>query len=188
MTRIVIVSLVLGLVGAACSGGSGEPATSTTSPAVVSSTAAPGAATGAGSDLVAQDGDLVEVHYVGTLDDGTTFDSSRDRGKPLSFVVGSGQVIPGFDDAVRGMKVGETKTVHIPAADAYGPHRDDLVVEVPYAPSQGDVKAGDRVTLSNGRPAVVLEVKKDTVVLDANHPLAGKDLTFEVEVMSITRQ
>ncbi len=137
---------------------------------------------------MAQDGDLVEVHYVGTLDDGSQFDSSRDRGQPLSFVVGSGQVIGGFDDAVRGMKVGEVTTVRIEPEDAYGQPSDELIIEVPYAPSQGDVAVGDRVTLSNGQPAVVLEVKDDTVVLDANHPLAGQALTFEIELVSITRE
>lgn len=142
---------------------------------------------GSGGGFVVQDGDLVEVHYVGTLDDGTQFDSSRDRGSPFSFTVASGQVIPGFDDAVRGLRVGESRTVRIPAADAYGEWSQDNVIEVPYGESQSDVAVGDTVYLTDGRAAVVLEVKPDIVVLDANHELAGEALTFEIEVLAITR-
>ena len=134
-----------------------------------------------------QDGDLVDVHYDGTLDDGSTFNSSRERGAPFSFTVGTGQVIPGFDDAVRGLKVGESRTVRILSADAYGEWTEDLVAEVPYGPSQDDVAVGDVVFLNDGRQAIVLEVKEGTVVLDANHTLAGEALTFEIEVLAITR-
>jgi FKBP-type peptidyl-prolyl cis-trans isomerase 2 len=143
----------------------------------------------AGTDggFVAQDGDLLEVHYTGTLDDGSTFDSSRERGTPLSFTVGRGEVIPGFDEAVRGLVVGESTTVRMLPADAYGEWSEDLVVEVPYGPSQGDVAVGDEVFLNTGQSAVVLEVKEGTVVLDTNHALAGEALTFEIEVVAITR-
>lgn len=137
--------------------------------------------------FIVQDGDLVEVHYTGTLDDGSTFDSSRERGSPLSFTAGTGEVIPGFDEAVRGLAVGESRTVRMLPADAYGDWSEDLVVEVPYGPSQGDVAVGDEVFLNTGRAAVVLEVKEGTVVLDANHELAGQALTFEIEVIAITR-
>ncbi|MEN8114692.1 MAG: peptidylprolyl isomerase [Actinomycetota bacterium] len=140
-----------------------------------------------GETFVVQDGDLVEVHYVGTLDDDTQFDSSRDRGAPFSFTVATGQVIPGFDDAVRGLQVGESRTVRIPAEEAYGEWSEDNVVEVPYGESQSDVAVGDQVFLSNGQSAIVLEVKSDTVVLDANHELAGEALTFEIELLLITR-
>jgi FKBP-type peptidyl-prolyl cis-trans isomerase 2 len=140
-----------------------------------------------GGTLVVQDGDLVDVHYVGTLDDGTQFDSSRDRGTPFSFTVASGQVISGFDDAVRGLRVGESRTVRIPAEEAYGSWSEDNIIEVPYGDSQSDVEVGDQVFLSNGQAATVLEVKGDTVVLDANHELAGEALTFEIEVLAITR-
>ena len=140
-------------------------------------------------DLIVQDGDLVEVHYDGTLDDGSTFDSSRDRGSPFSFTVGTGQVIAGFDDAVRGLTAGESRTVTIPAAEAYGEWSEDNVFEVPFAPDQGEVTVGEQVMLNNGRPGVVTEVDHEaqTVVIDANHELAGEALTFEIEVLSITR-
>ena len=143
--------------------------------------------TSAEGGYMAQDGDLVEVHYSGTLDDGSTFDTSRESGTPLSFTVGSGELIAGFDDAVRGLAVGESTTVRVLPADAYGEWRDDLVVEVPYGPSQGDVAVGDEVFLNTGQAALVLEVKEDTVVLDTNHALAGEALTFEIEVLAITR-
>ena len=143
--------------------------------------------TGNEGGFMVQGGDLVEVHYVGTLDDETQFDSSRDRGTPFSFTVASGQVIPGFDDAVRGLRVGESRTVRIPAADAYGEWSQDMVIEVPYGESQSDVAVGDQVYLSNGVAAVVLEVKPDTVILDTNHELAGEALTFDIEVLAITR-
>lgn len=134
-----------------------------------------------------QDGDLVEVHYDGTLDDGSTFDSSRDRGAPFTFTVGTGEVIAGFDDAVRGLKAGESRTVRIEPADAYGERSEENVVEVPYGPDQGDVSVGDEVFLNTGQPATVLEVNDDTVVLDVNHSLAGEALTFSIEVLAITR-
>ena len=143
--------------------------------------------TSAEGGYMAQDGDLVEVHYSGTLDDGSTFDSSRERGAPLPFTVGAGEVIPGFDDAVRGLAVGDSVTVRMLPADAYGEWTEDLVLEVPYGPSQGDVAVGDEVFLNTGQPAVVLEVNEGTVVLDTNHALAGEALTFEIEVLAITR-
>lgn len=175
MRNVAAAAAVLALVVGACGGGGPvEPPG-----AGVTTTVADGS--------VVTEGDLVEVHYVGMLDDGSVFDSSRERNAPLAFVVGSGQVIDGFDAAVRGLAVGETTTVRIPAEEAYGPRRDDLVVEVPVAPSQGDVAVGDRVTLSNGLPGVVVEVRDGTVVVDANHPLAGRALTFEIEVVAITR-
>ena len=149
--------------------------------------AADDAATTTDGGFTVQDGDLVEVHYSGTLDDGSTFDSSRERGAPLSFTVGTGEVIPGFDEAVRGLVVGESITARMLPADAYGEWTEDLVFEVPYGPSQGDVAVGDEVFLNTGQPAVVLEVKEGTVVLDTNHALAGEALTFEIEVLAITR-
>ena len=140
-----------------------------------------------GGAFMVQDGDVVEVHYDGTLDDGSSFDSSRERGTPFSFEVGTDQVIPGFDDAVRGLRIGESREVRIPPAEAYGEWSDENVVEVPYGPDQADVAVGDQVYLNTGQAVIVLEVKKDTVVLDANHELAGEALTFKMEVLSITR-
>jgi len=141
----------------------------------------------AGGTFMVQDGDLVEVHYDGTLDDGSTFDSSRERDTPFTFEVGTGQVIAGFDDAVRGLKIGESREVRMLPGDAYGERSDENIVEVPYGPDQSDVTVGDKVFLNTGQAAIVLEVKKDSVVLDANHELAGQALTFNIEVLSITR-
>jgi peptidylprolyl isomerase len=135
-------------------------------------------------------GKTVRIHYTGTLADGSTFDSSSGR-EPLEFTVGSGQIIPGLDRAIEGMSVGERKTVEVPAADAYGPRNPDGVQSVPrdqvpdHIPldpgTQLQVQTGDGRTL----PVTVTEVTADTVVLDANHPLAGKDLTFEVELVEV---
>jgi FKBP-type peptidyl-prolyl cis-trans isomerase 2 len=182
--RLFLLVAALGIVAAACSSSDdgAEVAPTTTEATVTESTE------GAASDgLAAKDGDIVEVHYVGTLDDGSQFDSSRDRGTPFSFTVGTGQVISGFDTAVRGAQVGDTNTVRMVAADAYGEWAEENVVELPYDASQGELVVGDSVTLSNGQPAEVLEVSAATVKLDANHPLAGEALTFEIEVLVITR-
>mgnify|MGYP001827725762 FL=1 len=169
---VVMVVMALGLTACSSDGESTADDTTTTS---------------TDGGFLVQDGDLIEVHYSGTLDDGSTFDTSRESGTPLSFTVGTGQLIAGFDNAVRGLAVGESTTVRVLPADAYGEWRDDLVVEVPYGPSQGDVAVGDEVFLNTGQAALVLEVKEDTVVLDTNHALAGEALTFEIEVLAITR-
>ena len=133
---------------------------------------------------MANDGDQVSVHYLGTLDDGTVFDSSRERG-PLSFTVGAGQMIVGFDNAARGMAVGETVTVRLEPAEAYGERRDDLVLEVPIGQAPPGLSAGDNVSMSSGARAVVTAVTEATVTVDANHRLAGQALTFEIEMVSI---
>ena len=137
----------------------------------------------------AKPGDTVRIHYTGTLQDGTEFDSSRER-EPLAFTVGAGEVIPGFDAAVTGMSVGDRKTVTIPAAEAYGPHRAELVVEVPrtQVPPQIVPRVGQRLQLGRGDQAlmvVVREVGDETLVLDGNHPLAGEDLTFALELVEV---
>jgi len=197
--RLLLLLAVLGLVAAACSSGSSTEAadaSSTTEGSVTETTAATSTTepqnetSAAGVDdanLIVQDGDIVEVHYVGTLDDGSQFDSSRDRGTPFSFTVGTGQVISGFDDAVRGAKVGDVNTVRMEAADAYGEWTEDNIIEVPFNPEQGDVAVGDEVFLTNGQPATVLDVTEETVTLDANDPLADEALTFEIEILSVTR-
>lgn len=180
---VLLLAAVLALTTAAC--GSDDGAETTDEPTTEATTVATTAP--AEGNFMVQDGDVVEVHYVGTLDDGSQFDSSRDRGQPLSFTVAAGDVINGFDDAVRGLKVGETRVYTMPAEDAYGEWTEELVLELPYGEEQGDVAVGDQVFLNNGQPATILEVNEDTVVLDANHQLAGKALTFEVEIVSITR-
>ncbi len=137
---------------------------------------------------MAETGDFVEVHYDGTLDDGSTFDSSRDRNTPFSFTVGAGQVIAGFDEAVRGLAVGESRKIRIPAAEAYGEWTEENVFELPYGEDQPEVEVGSRVYLNTGRPAVVVEVNEKSVILDANHELAGKALTFDIELLSATKE
>jgi len=145
--------------------------------------------TGCGAAQV-KNGDTVQVNYTGKLADGTVFDSSVERG-PLEFTLGAGQLIPGFEKAVLGMKVGEKKTVTIPANEAYGPHRDEQVVEIPREefPSDLTPQVGQQlvVTQQDGRQIIVVitEVSDETVTIDANHPLAGKDLTFEIELVKI---
>ena len=133
---------------------------------------------------VASDGDTVAVHYRGTLDDGTEFDSSEGR-DPLSFVVGSGQVIAGFDDAVRGLAVGESRTVRIEPEDAYGEYTEEAVIDFPADSAPEGLQVGDAVTLGNGGRGTVLEITDEFVKIDANHPLAGEALTFEIELVSI---
>ena len=135
-------------------------------------------------------GDTVKVHYHGKLTDGSTFDSSEGR-EPLEFEVGSGAVIAGFDEGVTGMSVGEKKTIHIPADDAYGQKQDDLLMEFPLDRFPADMKpeVGMQLNMSNGQgqnfPVVIREVREDGVVLDANHPLAGENLVFDLELVEI---
>jgi len=137
-------------------------------------------------------GDTVKVHYTGTLDDGTQFDSSKDR-EPLQFTIGSGQVIPGFEDGVVGLTVGESKKINIPSEQAYGPYREDLIKTLERTSFPADLELKEGIMLQipqeNGQPAVVQvkELSDDNVTLDANHPLAGKDLNFEIELVEIAQ-
>ena len=139
--------------------------------------------------MAPKNGDTVSVHYRGTLADGTEFDSSAGR-EPLEFVVGSGQVIPGFDTAVIALEPGEKVTVTIPAAEAYGEHAEEGLQNFPLSAFPSPPEAGWAVELSgpDGQrvPATIVEVKDEEVVLDFNHPLAGQDLTFEIELVSAT--
>lgn len=139
----------------------------------------------------ANQGDTVRVHYTGKLNDESVFDSSYERDEPLEFTVGSQQVIPGFDDAVEGMEPGDTKEVHLEAEDAYGARQDDHVVEIEKERLPDDVEpeVGLRLQLQHedGQtvPVTLTEIADDTVTLDANHPLAGEDLNFEIELVEI---
>ncbi len=134
------------------------------------------------------DGDKVRVHYTGTLEDGTMFDSSEGR-DPLEFVVGSGDVIPGFDAAVRELEVGQAKTFTIPSCEAYGDHDPQAVRSVPREMFAQEPEVGWAVELQaedgTRLAAVITEIGEEECVLDFNHPLAGKDLTFAVELVEI---
>ena len=138
----------------------------------------------------ASDGNTVKVHYTGTLEDGTTFDTSKGR-EPLEFTLGEGRIIPGFEGAVKGLQVGEAKTVTIPSEEAYGPHRNELVLEIQRSqlPEGMEPKAGQALQMqqADGRTSVVIvtDVSETTMTVDANHPLAGKDLTFDIELVEI---
>jgi FKBP-type peptidyl-prolyl cis-trans isomerase 2 len=138
----------------------------------------------------AQQGDTVKVHYTGRLDDGTPFDSS-DGGDPLEFTLGGGQIIPGFEEAVVGMEPGQDKTVTIDADQAYGPVREELQVVVDRSefPENVDPEVGQRLQIQqpNGATTIVTvtETNDESVTLDANHPLAGKELTFDLRLVEI---
>jgi FKBP-type peptidyl-prolyl cis-trans isomerase 2 len=135
-------------------------------------------------------GDTVKVHYTGKLEDGTIFDSSINR-DPLEFTMGKGQVIPGFEQALIGMNPGESKTTKIPADEAYGPHRKEmvLVVERDRFPEHLEPEVDQQLQIrqANGRTILVTvtDVSESSVTLDANHPLAGKDLTFDIQLIEI---
>lgn len=138
----------------------------------------------------AKSGDTVRIHYTGTLADGSTFDSSAGR-DPLEFTLGSGQVVPGFDKAVDGMSVGEEKKAVLPPEDAYGPHHEGNVQAFPRDKFPEDIplEIGTQLQMSmpDGQPIMVsiTEVGENEVKLDANHPLAGKELTFVIELVEI---
>jgi len=138
----------------------------------------------------AKDGDKVKVHYKGTLDDGTVFDSSDGR-EPLEFTIGGGNMIPGFENGVKGMEKGRKKTITIPCMEAYGPVHPDAMTEVPKGefPKDLNLQAGQQFQMADPEGNVmvikIVKVEGDTVTVDANHPLAGRDLTFELELVSI---
>lgn len=138
----------------------------------------------------AKEGDTVFVHYTGKLEDDTVFDSSRDR-EPLAFSIGEGKVIPGFEQQIVGMEPGDTKTITIDSAEAYGPYREDQVIEVERdrLPDEIDPQVGQQLQVqqTDGTTAVVVitDVADATITLDANHPLAGKDLTFDLELVRV---
>ncbi|WP_143960550.1 FKBP-type peptidyl-prolyl cis-trans isomerase [Litoribacter populi] len=139
---------------------------------------------------VATKGNTVKVHYTGKLQDGTVFDSSENR-EPLEFTLGDGNMIKGFDSAVHGMAVGEDKSVTIPSAEAYGEKRDEMMVDIPRTQVPADINPEIGMDLSiqnqNGQPmpVKVVHVDEEKITLDANHPLAGKDLVFDIKLVEI---
>ncbi len=138
----------------------------------------------------AQNGDTVKIHYTGTLEDGTTFDSSAGH-DPLEFTLGSGQVIVGFDEAVTGMSSGEKKQVTIPADKAYGQRNEEMVIQAPRDQVPADINPEIGLQLQMNGPqgetivVRVVEISDEHLTLDANPPLAGKDLTFDIELVAI---
>lgn len=177
--RALTAAAVLALVPvafAACTDGGDSPAATSASETTPAVTEEEGS--------VAQVGDTVSVHYRGTLDDGSEFDSSAGR-EPLQFTVGAGQVIPGFDNAVVGMEVGEKKEVRLEPGDAYGERTDDRVIAVPKEQAPDGLEVGQQVMLGQA-PATVVEVTDEAVTVDANHPLAGQALTFEIELVGVS--
>lgn len=138
---------------------------------------------------MSNEGKNVKVHYTGTFDDGEKFDSSYDRGEPLAFTCMAGQMIPGFDAAVRDMEVGQKVNVRIPAEDAYGPRDESKVakLEIAMVPGFERLEVGQRIGLANAQgapmPCVVVAKDETHVSLDMNHPMAGKDLNFEIELL-----
>lgn len=138
----------------------------------------------------ASNGDTVKVHYTGRLEDGTQFDSSINR-QPLEFTLGNNQVVPGFEDTIVGMTPGESKTERIAAKDAYGLHREELMLQVDRSqfPDELEPEVNRQVQLSaangNTLTAKITGISGSNVTLDANHPLAGKDLTFDIQLVEI---
>lgn len=135
-------------------------------------------------------GDKIKVHYHGRLTSGETFDKSEGR-PPLEFEVGSGMVIKGFDEGVKGMAVGDKKTIHIPFQEAYGPKSPEMIFDMPKDrfPADMELETGMMLAMSDGQgqqvPVTVTEIREDSVTLDANHRLAGEDLIFELELVEI---
>ncbi len=134
-----------------------------------------------------KDGDTVKVHYTGTLEDGSVFDSSEGR-DPLEFTLGQGQLIAGFEKTVLGMTAGESRTVKIPAEEAYGPYRDEMVLAVPRSQFPPDMNPEPGLQLQVGQDdehkmlVTITKITDDEITLDANHPLAGKELTFSIQL------
>jgi peptidylprolyl isomerase len=140
--------------------------------------------------MAVQSGDTIKIHYNGRLTDGTTFDSSEGR-SPLEFIVGSGSVIKGFDEGVQGMIVGEKKTIEIPFLEAYGPEDPSMIIEFPVDRLPEDLKPeiGMQLNMNNAEgqqfPVVITGLTDENIILNANHPLAGKDLIFDLELVEI---
>lgn len=141
----------------------------------------------------AKQGDNVKVHYTGRLDDGSEFDSSLER-QPLEFVIGQGQIIPGFEQAVVGMNQGDTKTVEIAPEQAYGPRHDEAIQQIPKSALPESIQESLQLGMQlqandpNGHPLMltVTDIAEENITVDANHPLAGQALTFDLELVEIT--
>ncbi|MFC1771541.1 peptidylprolyl isomerase [Candidatus Margulisiibacteriota bacterium] len=143
--------------------------------------------------MKAKSGDIVSVHYIGKLTNGIVFDTSKDR-DPLSFEIGAGQMIPGFENAIIDMEIDQTKELLIPCDQAYGPHKEALISEIPKTslPPDLDPQIDEQIVIEdnsgNEIHAIVIEINEDTITLDTNHPLAGEDLIFKIILLDITRK
>jgi peptidylprolyl isomerase len=141
--------------------------------------------------MQAKQGDKVKIHYTGKLEDGDIFASSKNK-EPIEFTLGRGQVMPGIEESVEGMETGQTKTVKVPSDKAYGPYRKELTQAIPKREIPGDLKpeVGQRLNVkwSDGKETAVsvIDVSESSVTIDANHPLAGKDIVFELELVGIS--
>jgi peptidylprolyl isomerase len=143
-----------------------------------------------GKKTIAKDGRAVQVHYKGSFEDGTVFDSSYDRGETIGFTIGAGEMIPGFDAAVKGMKVGETKTVMIEPEHAYGEHNPEGIQAVPKQSFPEDFEFEQGVVIEGnvqGQPVrgIINQVEDEVVVIDFNHPMAGRNLNFDIELVEV---
>jgi len=143
----------------------------------------------------AKKGDNVKVHYIGKLDNGTVFDASRERGEPLEFMIGDEEIIPGFSLGIEGMEPGQEKTIRVMPDEAYGPHVKDLVSKIPKDNMPEDLKleVGQQLEISSKDEmesvyVTVTHLDDDHITVDGNHPLAGKELTFDIELMEISDQ
>ncbi|TVR90129.1 MAG: peptidylprolyl isomerase [Spirochaetaceae bacterium] len=189
MKKFIVLFLILGVVLSAplFAGGSREDAPD---PSEQNGESAPTASTDLlADDLVIEENKIVQIHYEGTLADGSVFDSSEGR-EPLEFIYGVGMVIPGLEDGLRGMSVGERANIEVAYADAYGPYRDEGRVEYPRDQIDPSIPLEEGMMLQGQGPqgpipVTVLEVHEETVLLDFNHPFAGQDLFFEVDIISI---
>lgn len=184
---VVAVALAVALMLAACGDSADDSSTTMADPVTTETPDSEAPASTAPADAPrAQDGDTVKVHYTGMLEDGEVFDSSDGR-DPLEFVVASGQVIPGFDDAVRGLAVGEARTQRIEPANGYGESDPELVIEFPLEQLPEGTVAGDSLFSSNGQEVVVVSIDEaaGTALIDTNHFLAGKVLVFDVELVEL---
>ncbi len=182
LTVVCVVLLALALLAAGCTSKDEKSPASTSQPSQAAQSAAP-------ADGV-QNGDMVEINYTGTLANGSVFDSSKDRG-PFQFVVGTGTAITGFDNQIRGMKVGQNKKFTLSPEEAYGQYDPSLIKSMPidFVPKGENVTVGDTVTLFNGQayfPAKIIEMNATNVTFDLNSQLAGQSLTFEVTLVNVT--
>ncbi|MGC9443840.1 MAG: FKBP-type peptidyl-prolyl cis-trans isomerase [Candidatus Methanospirareceae archaeon] len=177
---MVIITIIVVALCAGCADTEKETSAATSTPAPSATVA-----------QTAKVGDTVSVHYTGTLADGSVFDSSIGR-EPLQFTLGEGQMIPGFEQAVTGMALGEIKTVTIPADQAYGPYYEELVLVIPrdQLPADMEPQVGQKLQTQSATGQIMIvtvkEVSATNVTLDANHELAGKDLTFEIQLVEIS--